>query len=254
MRFRVNVPRKVCMIMLIILLGVIIIIGGILLKIVKLSTWLAGGCEVHGVDVSHYQGDIDWVVLQNQDMDFAYIKATEGSSSVDEAFAENWEEAAQTSLKIGAYHFFSFDSEGETQAENYIQTVGTLEGKLIPVVDVEYYGDKMENPPAKEQVILELTDMLQVLEQEYGVKPMIYTTYAVYYKYLDGEFSDYPLWIRDVYLTPELLLNRQWTLWQYSDTAILDGYAGVERYIDKNVFAGNREALDKLLLSQNDLK
>lgn len=240
--------KKAIMVVFIIITILAVLFCGILLKVLKLSTLLSGSYEVHGVDVSHYQGDIDWTALQSQNIDFAYIKATEGSSSVDEKFVENWEEAEQTFLKVGAYHFFSFDSEGKTQAQNYIQTVGALEGKLIPVVDVEYYGDKMKNPPAKEQVTSELTDMLQALEKEYGVKPMIYTTYPVYYKFLDGEFAEYPLWIRDVYLTPELLLNRQWTLWQYSDTAVLEGYSGVEKYIDKNVLNGNEEAWDRLLV------
>ena len=74
---------------------------------------------VRGVDVSHYQGTIDWPVLAAQDLDFAYIKATEGSSHTDEKFAENWEAAKDTGLRIGAYHFFSFDSPGESQLKHF---------------------------------------------------------------------------------------------------------------------------------------
>lgn len=121
------------MVVFIIIIILAVLFCSILLKVLKLSTLLAGGYEVHGVDVSHYQGDIDWTVLQSQNIDFAYIKATEGSSSVDEKFVENWEEAEQTFLKVGAYHFFSFDSEGKTQAQNYIQTVGALEGKHLSI-------------------------------------------------------------------------------------------------------------------------
>ena len=83
----------------------------ILRKEIKINPILAEGYEVHGVDVSHYQGTIDWDVL-SQDLDFAFIKATEGSTHVDDRFQDNWQAAEQTHLYLGAYHFFSFDSEG----------------------------------------------------------------------------------------------------------------------------------------------
>ena len=104
-----------------------------------------------GVDVSSYQADIDMNQLKEQDIQFIYIKATEGSGSQDKRFAENWKNAQDAGLMSGAYHFFSYDSEGRTQAENFINTVGPdLNGRLIPVVDVEYYGDKEQNPPERE--------------------------------------------------------------------------------------------------------
>lgn len=241
-----NKCKKFGLILLIVLCLCGALLVGILTKRIKINTLWANQYPVQGIDVSHYQGDIDWKKIAEQGIDFAYIKATEGSSSIDEKFAVNWQAAAETKMLIGAYHFFSFDSAGKTQAENFIGTVGALDGKLLPAVDVEYYGNKEQNPPDKEQVITELTDMLLLLEQEYGVKPMIYTTYKVYYKYLEGEFEEYPLWIRDVYLTPDIFVKNEWTLWQYSDTAVLDGYNGVEKYIDRNVFVGSEDEFRKL--------
>ena len=245
-----RVITKNGIIILILILLFITLLSSIALKKVKINSLYAKTFPVQGVDVSHYQGDIDWKVLQMQNIDFAYIKATEGSRHVDEKFVENWKNASRTSLKIGAYHFFSFDSEGENQAENFIRTVGTLEGKLIPVIDVEYYGDKFRNPPEKEKVVKELKDMCACLEQEYGAKPMLYTTNTVYRKYLKGEFDfeEYPLWIRDVYFTPDITIQDQWTIWQYSDTSILKGYRGDEKFIDVNVFRGDLEELNDLLV------
>ena len=110
-----------------------------------------------GVDVSAYQADIDMNRLKEQNIEFIYIKATEGSTIQDERFAVNWENAKNAALVAGAYHFFSYDSPGKTQAENFIKTVGTdIEGRLLPVVDVEYYGDKEQNPPDKADVVREL--------------------------------------------------------------------------------------------------
>ena len=161
-------------------------------KKVKIAPVLASRYEVTGVDVSRYQGTIDWPVLAKQDLDFAYIKATEGSSHIDERFLDNWQAAEKTNLSIGAYHFFSFESEGEKQAQHFIDTVGSLSGKLAPVVDVEFYGDTKKNPPAKEEVVKQLKKMLAALEEDYQVKPVIYTTYQVYYHYIKDEFPEYP--------------------------------------------------------------
>ena len=95
---------------------------------------------IRGVDVSHYQGEIDWERLAGEDISFAYIKATEGSGHKDEMFDRNWSEAQTTGLRIGAYHFFSLDSAGADQAENFCSTVTAVDGMLPPVVDVEPYG------------------------------------------------------------------------------------------------------------------
>ena len=114
----------------------------ILKKYIKITPSFAAKYELDGIDVSHYQGDIDWGKIEKQGIDFAFIKATEGSSYVDQCFERNWNEAGQTSIMLGVYHFFSFDSEGKPQAEHFINTVGNLQGKLAPVIDVEYYGDK----------------------------------------------------------------------------------------------------------------
>lgn len=107
---------------------------------------------IRGVDVSHYQGTIDWQILSRENLRFAYIKATEGSSHTDSQFIRNWEQVQQTKLAAGAYHFFSFDSPGATQAENFIRCVNAYPGMLPPVIDVEYYADKKENPPSVSQV------------------------------------------------------------------------------------------------------
>lgn len=224
----------------------ILVVGGfalILSKAVNFNRYIAAGYELCGIDVSHYQGDIDWQRLGNEKIDFAFIKATEGSSYVDEKFAENWRAAEQTDLYIGAYHFFSFDSEGRIQADWYIQTVGELSGRLAPVVDVEYYGDKEANPPSKEQVTVQLKDFLNALEEHYLIKPIIYTTYTVYHRYIEDEFQEYPLWIRNVYYSPDIDLNGKWQFWQYTDRAVLEGYEGTEKYIDLNVFRGSEEEL-----------
>lgn len=196
---------------------------------------------VRGVDVSSYQGEIDWHVLAGQNIDFAFIKATEGSSHGDANYAQNYEQAAKTGLRIGAYHFFSYESPGLTQAQNFIATVEKAEGLLPPVVDVEFYGGNEKNPPAKAGIVAELTAFLLELEKYYGQKPIIYATEKSYRLYIAGGFADYDIWIRDVFSNPKLSDGRSWTFWQYTNREVLPGYAGQEMFIDMNVFHGSRE-------------
>lgn len=222
----------------------------ILRKKININPALAGRYKVRGVDVSHYQGTIDWEKLAAQDIDFAMIKATEGSGHVDECFLENWQAAQKTDLYLGAYHFFSFDSEGHRQAAAFIETVGSLDGKFAPVIDVEYYGNKRSNPPEKAEVTENLKSMLDTLEQHYQVKPIIYTTYTVYSEYIKGVFDSYPLWVRSIQCPPGFLFGNNWSFWQYMDTAVLEGYEGGEKYIDMNVFRGTEEELEELLVQE----
>lgn len=197
---------------------------------------------VRGIDVSNYQGTIEWSTIAEQEVDFAFIKATEGSSFTDKQFSDNWKTALDTEILVGAYHFFSFDSSGEEQAANFINTVPRLEGTLSPVVDIEFYNDKEKTPPNYDAVYAELTAMLDVLKDYYGVKPIIYTTQKVYALYISKDFQEYPLWIRNVINSPSLE-NREWLFWQYSDHGNLEGYDGEEKFIDLNVFNGSYEKL-----------
>lgn len=239
--------RKWLILLAVVLLAAVVFSVLVGTKVIRINTLLAAGYPVQGIDVSHYQGEIDWAAMKQQGMDFAYIKATEGSAHLDDKFVKNWEGAERAEMLCGAYHFFSFESEGKKQAEHFIEVVGGLKGKLIPVIDVEYYGKYAKTPPDVEKVRKELGDMIDVLEGEYGKKPMIYCTYNVYRKYIEGAFDEVPLWIRNVYYPPEDI-GREWTLWQYTDKAQLDGYQGDEKSIDCNVFRGEEEQLNHYII------
>nr|WP_243207972.1 GH25 family lysozyme [Pseudoflavonifractor hominis] len=198
--------------------------------------------QVFGVDVSTYQGEVDWTSLAGQGVDFAFIKATEGSGLKDVRFAENWSGSQAAGIRPGAYHFFSYDSPGETQAQNFIETVPVTPGSLPPVVDIEFYGSYLDEPADAAATKAILDPLLEVLEEHYGVKPILYATYRSYQLYLSGrEYQDYPLWISSPLVAP---LLHDWDFWQYSHAARLEGYQGREQRIDLNVFRGSRKAFD----------
>ena len=157
---------------------------------------------------------------------------------MDESARRNLENAAETDIKLSAYHFFSFDSPGETQAANFISVVEKDDIDIPPVVDIEYYADKKSNKPSKSEAEAILRPLLEDLEEYYGEKPIIYTTLPVYCRYVKEGFSDYPLWIRSVNMEPDLL---DWKFWQYCDSGRLDGYVGDEECIDFNVYNGSFE-------------
>jgi Lyzozyme M1 (1,4-beta-N-acetylmuramidase) len=213
---------------------------------IKINTPSEEKYPVRGVDVSEYQGRIDWKAIEQQGMQFAFIKATEGSSYTDPFFSANWQAVDSTAIIAGAYHFFSFDSPGKTQAENFITAVEPIAGMLPPAVDIELYGEHKTKPPAAGEVRAELDMMLDLLTAYYGVQPIIYATQRSYALYINGYYPDNPLWIRDVYFTPSS--NQEWTFWQYTDKGKLDGYHGEEKYIDINVFAGTAAGLKELTI------
>lgn len=200
---------------------------------------------VRGVDVSHYQGEIDWEILSSQNVDFAFIKATEGSTFTDDRFAYNFSSARSCHIAVGAYHFFSFDSPGDSQADHFIRTVTPFAGMLPPVIDLEFYGAHTINPPDPIAVRAELDAMLAALESHYGLKPILYATEDSYECYLAGAYEEYDIWIRNVITKPRMSDNRAWTFWQYTNRGRLYGYAGEEPFIDINVFRGTDEEFSR---------
>ncbi len=201
--------------------------------------------DVRGVDVSSYQGNIDWATLAENDIDFAFIKATEGTSHKDRFFEKNIKEIAETGLVAGAYHFLSFESDGKGQAKNFISSVKKEDISLPPVIDLELYGEYAHNPPPSEQVRKILDEMVEGLYAEYGSYPIIYTNRRAYTLYVSGAYKNCDIWICDIVKKPSLPDGREWKFWQYSHTEQLSGYVGEEKYIDMNVFNGSPEKFEE---------
>ncbi len=195
--------------------------------------------SVQGIDVSHYQGDINWEqIAKNKSIKFVYIKATEGNDYVDPYFKTNWEKASDNGIYKGAYHYFTTKSSGKEQAQNYIETVPEESGCLPPVIDIE------ENGLKKEVFQKSLMEYISFIEDKYHQKPILYVVYPLYEEYIRGEFNDYSIWIRDIITPPHFSDGRQWLLWQYSNRGRLDGE---KEYFDFNAFKGSIDELEKLL-------
>ncbi|WKY48717.1 GH25 family lysozyme [Eubacteriaceae bacterium ES3] len=197
--------------------------------------------QVKGVDLSAYQGQVDWEVLARQNIDFAVMKATEGADYTDSQFDKNWEESQKTDLIVGAYLFLNYDVTGQSQAEHFINTVEMDKDNLPPVIDLELYGDYNDSPLTKEEVQIILDEALSTLEEHYGVKPIIYTSQRVFNMYIGEDYTDYKFWIVDLDNSwPDTLPNgEEFTFWQFTHRGMMDGYEGDETFIDMNLYNGS---------------
>lgn len=205
------------------------------------------GYEIHGIDISHYQGDIDWETLKNHGMidncpvRFVMIKATEGSGRVDPKFASNFQQALEYGFTRGAYHYYSIHSGPKEQARFFLETVKLEEGDLPPVLDVEHKPKTESDEQFKRDVL----QWLHTVEQHYGVKPIIYTYYKFKTQYLaDSVFEQYPYWIAHYYVD-SVAYQGQWKFWQHTDAGRLPGIKGS---VDFNVYNGSYYDLKQLTL------
>lgn len=193
---------------------------------------------VHGVDISRWQGNIDWEKLREHGANFVYIKATDGGDHLDPMFHKNWKAASAAGLKHGAYHFFYWCRTASEQADWFIRNVPKEKGALPPVLDVEWNAfSQCKKRPSREQVLEKMRVFIQKVERHYGQKPIIYTAPDFYKDNLQGAFKDYPFWLRSVAAHPSKVYpGRNWVLWQYSGTGLSKG---VGEKIDLNAFNGS---------------
>jgi lysozyme len=201
------------------------------------------GYAVHGIDVSHYSCPINWQKVAEMDANgikvhFAFMRATYGLTLVDYQFTDNWRSAREAGVRRGAYHFYTFSDDAAAQARFFLNQVKIEVGDLPPVLDIE--NDKVANDRRmnKTEVLRGIQKWLDIVENETGVKPLIYTNLDYYRYYLSGNFKGYPIWIASYNNLKGVNLpdNKQWWFWQFSEKGRCNGIA---EPIDLNVFAGN---------------
>ena len=194
--------------------------------------------QVHGVDVSRWQGEIDWMKLRTQGANFAFIKATDGGDHLDPMFQKNWRKAKEAGIKRGAYHFFYWCRVASSQAEWFIRNVPKDPDALPPVIDAEYNGDSScKRRLTRAQYVEKIRVFSEMLERHYGKRPIIYTAPDFYEDNLSGELANHPFWLRSVAAHPSKRYpNRRWVFWQYSGSGLSHGVTGK---IDLNVFHGS---------------
>ena len=219
----------------------------------RLRLWLCNevtypaGYDIHGIDISHYQGNIDWEELRKHGtiddcpIRFVMIKATEGADKVDYNFERNFQLAREHGFTRGAYHFFSTQSPAAEQARAFIRYVKLERGDLPPVLDVE----KKPREQSREDFRNEVLTWLRTVEQHYGVKPILYTYHKFKMDYLnDSVFDQYPYWIAHYYVD-NLDYEGDWKFWQHTDAGRLPGISGD---VDFNIYNGSYYDLQQMTI------
>lgn len=201
--------------------------------------------DVIGIDISHYQGDVEWEYLsfyidkerklhrspskktKPRQVDFVIAKATQGANNRDSHYNRYKAGAREQNIQWGAYHFYSYQASATAQADNFIKTARLQSGDMTPILDVEPYQNTL---PPKDSVLR----WLQVVEKYYGMKPIIYTSENCYLTYFSEykPFNKYSYWIAR-YGGREP--SRHHIMWQYCENGKV---AGVSGPVDIDIFRG----------------
>ncbi len=200
----------------------------------------SSGATTFGIDVSRYQGTIDWELVAGEDVKFAYIQISRKIDDIDAKFETNWESAKNVGILRGAYQRFQPDEDVLGQANLFLEKLGPfVEGDLPPMLDVEDSGDL-----SADAISLSVRQWLEHVEAELGVRPIIYTGRYFWQDTLESaDFTDYPLWIAH-YTQGCPTIPEPWDDWalhQYSSQAVLAGIT--ENTVDVNHFNGTTDDL-----------
>jgi lysozyme len=196
----------------------------------------AAGSTVKGVDVSHFDGTVDWAAARRDGIGFAIIKATEGTSFVDNHFTTNWTNTRTNGIIHGAYHFFRPKSDPVAQADFFVKIAGTPKsGDLPPVIDLE-----VTDGLTAAQVAAGARTFLQRVQQVTGRVPMIYTSVRVFNSLLGGPagFSPYSLWVANWNVRCPNIPDPPWTRWTFWQSSATGTVAGFSDPVDVDSFNG----------------
>ncbi|MFN9113864.1 MAG: GH25 family lysozyme, partial [Bacteroidota bacterium] len=195
--------------------------------------------RVVGIDVSQYQGVIDWkevkTVESTYPIRFVYIRATAGRDKVDSQFKVNWQQSKKNGLVRGAYHYYRPNENSIQQARFFTKHVQLERGDLPPVLDIESIPANQSIDSLK----VGLRRWLTVVDERYQIRPIIYTSQRYYEDFLKEDFADYQFWIANYNFFVEEMQD-EWLFWQFTEKASIDGIRG---NVDLNIYNGTMKML-----------
>ncbi len=197
---------------------------------------------VRGLDVSHYDEQIDFKMVKLSGRQFVFAKCTE--YNMDKTYIRNKKAAEAAGLLFGAYDFFHPSRDPVKQAENFLTAAQLHPGNLVPVLDWET-SDDIPNSTDRARASV----WLQTVEKAVQRPPIIYgSPYFLHALNLDGSFSRYPLWIAH-YGTSTPLIPSPWSecaFWQHTDKGAVPGIPAPDEDLD--IFNGTYAELQRLVL------
>ena len=191
--------------------------------------------QTRGIDVSKYQGTVNWdKVAGSKKVKYVYLKATEGMTIQDPYYKKNLEGVHDAGFLVGSYHLYSSKTTAYQQFDNFKSMVKKADQDLIPVLDIEAVHGRNLNVERVDKI-------LELMEREYGAKPMIYTSERLYLDYFSGKkYKDYQIFIANYHRFPKV----RFTLWQYTQTGRVNGITGDVDFSEMN----QSKSIDDILL------
>ena len=199
-------------------------------------TVCASGSVTKGVDVSYYQGTINWASVKGAGITFAFARVSDGTGTLDSKFAANWKGMKANNIVRGVYQFFEPGEDPTKQANLVISEVkgegGFVAGDLPPVMDIETTGGQTDAT-----IQSHMQTWLNVIANAIGRKPIIYTNLSTS-SHFGGKFTSYPMWVASWGASCPTMPNgwKSWKFWQYSDTGTVSGISGG---VDHDEFNGS---------------
>lgn len=200
-----------------------------------------------GLDLSKWQGTVNFPDLVQRKMAFVFLKATEGANVQDPTYRNNVFQARQNKIPVGSYHFYDSNIPPDQQLQNFFQFADIRSGDLPPVIDVETIA-KSTSQALKSSFLDDVKSFARGINEKYKVKPIIYTNRSFSNSNnLHTALADYPLWIADWNVKTPVLPQgwNNWLFWQYTDSGSVSGVNGK---IDLNMFNGDADALAGVLI------
>jgi lysozyme len=199
--------------------------------------------KVFGIDVSEYQGEIDWDEadsIENFKIGFVFVRATCGIDKLDFNFKENWKQVRSKKIIRGAYHYYRPNENSIAQAKFFVKTVKLSKGDLPPILDIEQLPENQSIDSLK----VGLHRWLDYVDAHYKVKPIIYTGESYYKDFLKDEFSEYTFWVANYNFWVESIKD-DWLFWQFSEKGIVNG---INENVDINIYNGSPKMLQYLTI------
>lgn len=192
-----------------------------------------------GIDVSRFQDTINWKkVAANKSIDFVYVKASEGASIRDKMYRYNVKKAREEGLLIGSYHVYSSRTTAQQQFANFKKVVGNTKQDIIPVLDIEAVH-------CHKLYMARVDKLLELMEKEYGAKPMIYTSERLYMTHFNvKKYKKYHFFIANYKREPQMA----YTLWQYTQHGKQKGISG---FVDFSRFS-SRYDIENIKIKEKD--
>lgn len=205
----------------------------------ELRTTCADGPVTRGIDVSKWQGTVNWDQVSGSGVRFAFIRVSDGVNYRDGMFSRNWTEARRVGIHRGAYQFFRPNQDVAAQANIMIEAIRADGGELAPVIDVE-----AANGRSAAQITAGVREWIRLVQAATGRTPIIYTgPYFWRDSVGNPDMSGNPLWIAHYGPRCPLISEdvwSRWDFWQYTDSGRVPGISGP---VDMNYFNGTLEEL-----------